>query len=36
VSLDNDQVQSHMSPSKLSKLESVVALLQRSDEEHES
>jgi hypothetical protein len=36
VSLNNDQVQSHVGPSKLGELESVVALLQRPDEEHES
>lgn len=36
VSLNNNQIQSHMGPSKLGELESVVALLQRSDKEDES
>ena len=36
VSLDHDQVQSHVGPGELSELESVVTLLQRSNEEHEA
>lgn len=36
VSLDNNQVQRHVSPSKLGELEPIVSLLQRSDEEHEA
>lgn len=36
VSLNHNQVQGHMGPSKLSELESVVTLLQGSNEEHEA
>lgn len=36
VGLDNNQIQSHVRPGKLGELESVVSLLQRSNEEHES
>lgn len=36
VSLNHNQVQSHMGPSELGKLESVVTLLQRSNEEHKT
>lgn len=36
VGLDHNQIQCHVCPSKLGELESVVALLERSDKEHES
>ena len=36
VSLDDQEIEGHVSPSKLGELEPVVALLQRSDEEHEA
>jgi hypothetical protein len=36
VGLHHNEVQCHMGPGELGKLESVVTLLQRSNEEHEA